>query len=114
MCAHAGASATSQGVGELEALKAVAALGLLPHHVQDAVHQLCTFCVVTLGPVVARTRLTEDKVVGPEDGSIGPGPDTVHGAGLQIDEDGAGHKLSASGHYTEGAELVDSVLDVVM
>ena len=84
-------------MGELEALKAVAALGLLPHHVQDTVHQLCTLCVVTLGPVVTRTRLTEDKVVRPEDGSIGPGPDTVHGAGLQIDEDGTGHKLSASG-----------------
>merc|ERR1719339_12393 len=96
-CAHAGASATAQGVGELEALKTVAALGLLPDHVQDAVHQLGTLCVVTLGPVVSRTRLTKDKVVRPEDGSIGPRPHTVHGARLQIDEDGTGHKLTASG-----------------
>ena len=33
--AHAGAGAAAQGVGELEALQAVAALRLLPHHVHD-------------------------------------------------------------------------------
>ena len=32
---HARPGAASQGVGELEALEAVAALGLLPHNVQD-------------------------------------------------------------------------------
>merc|ERR1719339_143211 len=96
-CAHAGASATAQGMGELEALKTVAALSLLPDHVQHAVHQLGTLCVVTLGPVVTRTRLTKDKVVRPEDGSIRSRPHTVHGARLEIDEDGTGHKLTASG-----------------
>ena len=33
--AHAGAGAAAEAVGELEALQAVAALGLLPHNVQD-------------------------------------------------------------------------------
>ena len=65
-CAHAGASAASQGVGELESLKTVTALGLLPHNVEDAVHQLGTLCVVALGPVVAGAALAKDKVVWPE------------------------------------------------
>lgn len=34
-CAHARAGASTQGVGELEALETVAALRLLPHHIQD-------------------------------------------------------------------------------
>ena len=53
-------------MSELEALKAVAALGLLPHHVEHAVHQLGALCVVALGPVVAGAALAKDKVVWPE------------------------------------------------
>lgn len=33
--AHAGACTSAQGVRELEALEAVTALCLLPHHIQD-------------------------------------------------------------------------------
>ena len=36
--AHAGAGAAAQGVGQLEALQAVAALGLLADNVQHGVH----------------------------------------------------------------------------
>ena len=38
-------------------LKAVAALGLLSHNIQDRVDELGTLCVVTLGPVVACASL---------------------------------------------------------
>ncbi|KAF3856769.1 hypothetical protein F7725_017492 [Dissostichus mawsoni] len=55
--AHSRPCTTTQGVCELEALKAVTALCLLPHHIQDRVHQLCTLCVVTLCPVVASPTL---------------------------------------------------------
>ena len=67
-------------------LETVAALRLLPHHVQDAVHQLgplhdscdslydslvtAYLGVVTLGPVVAGPRLAEHEVVGSEDAAI--------------------------------------------
>ncbi|KAF3835620.1 hypothetical protein F7725_028178 [Dissostichus mawsoni] len=54
---HTRARTTTQGVCKLEALKAVTALCLLPHNIQDRVHQLCTLCVVTFGPVVASTTL---------------------------------------------------------
>ena len=39
-CSHAGASASTQGVSQLEALETVASFRLLPHHVQHGVNQL--------------------------------------------------------------------------
>jgi len=51
--AHTGTGTTTQGVGDLEALEAVAALGLAADDVEDVVDQLSTLSVVTLGPVVS-------------------------------------------------------------
>ena len=50
---------------------------------------------MTLGPVVSSTGLTEDEVVGAEELAERTGTDSVHGAGLQIDEDGTGNVLVA-------------------
>lgn len=72
-------------------LQAVAGLCLLAHHIQHRVDQLSTLGVVTLGPVVTSTSLAKDKVVWPEDLAVGAGPHRVHGAGLQVHEDGTGH-----------------------
>ena len=52
---------------------------------------------MTLGPVVAGPRLSEHKVVRSEDLAEGAGPDAVHGAGLEVHEDGPGHVLAATG-----------------
>ena len=38
-------------------------------------------------PVVARSRLPKDKIVRPENLSIGTVPDTVHGARLEVHKD---------------------------
>jgi len=84
-------------VGDLEALEAVAALSLATDDVEDLVNELGTLSVVTLGPVVASTGLTEDEVVGAEELAEGAGTDSVHGAGLQVDEDGTGNILVARG-----------------
>jgi len=84
-------------VGQLEALQAVAALGLLAHDIEDRVDELGSLGVVALGPVVASTALSENKVVGAEELAKGSGADRVHGAGLQIDQDSAGHVLAAGG-----------------
>ena len=72
-------------------LKAIAAFGLLPHNIEDGVDKLSSLCVMPLGPVVASSALSEHEVVGAEDLSEGSGADRVHGAGLQVDEDGTGH-----------------------
>ena len=55
---HTGASATTKGVSELEALETVTALSLLTNHIKNRVYQLSPFCVVTFCPVVASTTLT--------------------------------------------------------
>ena len=95
--AHAGAGTTTQRVADLEALKAIAALGLLADDVQDGVDQLGTLGVVTLGPVVTGTSLAEHEVVGAEDLAERAGADGVHCAGLQVNQDGAGHILATGG-----------------
>merc|ERR1712093_744686 len=88
--AHTRTSTTTERVGDLETLEAVAALSLLADDVEDGVDELSTFGVVALGPVVAGTGLAEDEVVGAEELTEGSSADGVHGAGLEIHEDGAG------------------------
>lgn len=55
---HTRTGTTTQGVCKLETLETVAALSLLPHHIQDRVNQLSSFCVVALCPVVTGSTLT--------------------------------------------------------
>ena len=52
---------------------------------------------MSLGPVVASAGLSEHKVVRSEDLTEGAGPDAVHGAWLEVHEDGPGHVLAATG-----------------
>jgi len=84
-------------VGELEALKAIAALGLLSHNIQHTVNEFGALGVVTLGPVVTGAGLTEDKVVWSEDLTEWTTSNRVHGAWLEVDEDGSWHILAAGG-----------------
>jgi hypothetical protein len=84
-------------VGDLEALEAVARLGLLTDNIEDGVNELSTLSVVALGPVVTCTSLAEDEVVGPEELTEGTGTDRVHGTGLQVHQNGTGHVAAAGG-----------------
>jgi len=93
--AHAGARATAERVADLEALEAVARLGLLAADVEDRVDELGTLGVVALGPVVAGASLAEDEVVGAEDLAVGAGADGVHRAGLEVHQDRAGNVAAA-------------------
>lgn len=90
---HTGTGTTTKRVGDLETLEAVAALGLTTDDIEDLVNKLGTLSVMTLGPVVTSTRLAENEVVGTEKLSEGASADSVHGAGLEIDKNGAGNKL---------------------
>jgi hypothetical protein len=94
---HTGTGTTTEGVGDLETLEAVAALGLTADDVEDLVDELGTLSVVTLRPVVTSTRLAEDEVIGTEELAEGTGADSVHCTGLQVDEDGTGNELVARG-----------------
>merc|ERR1711970_380356 len=94
---HTGTCATTEGVAQLEALKAVARLGLLTHDVEDRVDKLGTFGVVTLGPVVTGTSLPEDEVVWAEKLTERTSADRVHGSGLEVHKDGAWHVATTGG-----------------
>merc|ERR1719443_1420588 len=94
---HARARAAAQGVGHLEALEAVAALGLLADDVEHRIDELGALRVMTLRPVVTGPRLTEDEVVRTEELTERAGANRVHGARLQIHEDRTRHVAAASG-----------------
>ena len=98
--AHAGTSAATEGVGDLEALKAVAAFSLFADNVEDGVDELSTFSVVALGPVVTGTSLAKHKVVRSEELTERSSADRVHSAGLEVHKDCA-RNVTASGGFVE-------------
>ena len=50
---HTSTGTTAERVGDLEALKAVAALGFAANDIKNLINKLSTLSVVTLSPVVA-------------------------------------------------------------
>ena len=112
--AHAGAGAATERVGDLEALEAVAGLGLLADDVEDGVDELGALGVVALGPVVAGAGLAEDEVVGAEDLAEGAGADGVHGAGLEVHQDGAGDVAAAGGLVVVHVDALELQVDVAV
>ena len=69
----------------------------LADNVKDGVDELSALGVVDLGPVVSSTVLAKDKVVGAEELAKGTGANRVHGSGLQVHQDGAGHIAATRG-----------------
>lgn len=93
---HTGTGTTTERVGDLETLEAVASLSLTADNVDNVVNQFGTLSVVTLGPVVTSTRLAEDEVVGTEELTERTGTDGIHGTGLEVNQDGTGNVLLAA------------------
>jgi len=94
---HTRASTTTEGVGDLETLEAIATLSFLTDNIEDGVDKLGTLGVVTLGPVVTGTGLSENEVVGSEELTERSGSDGVHGSWLKIHEDGTWDIAATSG-----------------
>ena len=111
---HAGSSATTERVGDLEALKAVTALSLLTDDIEDGVNELSTFGVMSLGPVVTGAGLAEHEVVGAEELSEGSSADGVHGAGLEIHEDGAGDVTATGSLVVVDVDTLELEVGVAM
>lgn len=78
-------------------MKTITVLGLLANNIENRVDELSAFSVMSLGPVVSSTRLTEDEVVRPEDLAVGARSDTIHSARLKVHEDGAWDEPTAAG-----------------
>ncbi|KAI6748574.1 hypothetical protein HG530_015347 [Fusarium avenaceum] len=102
---HTSTSTTTERVGDLEALEAIAALGLTADDIKDLVDELSSLSVMTLRPVVSSTRLAENEVVGSEKLTERTSADGIHGTGLQIDEDGTRDVLVAGSLYAHALEL---------
>merc|ERR1719222_746216 len=94
---HTGSGTTTEGGGYLETLEAIATFGFLSDNIEDGVDELGTFGVVTLGPVVTGTGLSEDEVVWSEELTEWTGSDGVHGSWLKIHEDGSWDVTASSG-----------------
>jgi len=84
---HTRTGTTTEGVGDLETLETIATFGLLSDNVEDGVDEFGTFGVMTLGPVVTGTSLTEDEVVWSEELTEWSSSDRVHRSWLEIHED---------------------------
>ena len=84
-------------MGDLESLEAIATFGFLSDDIEDGVDELSTFGIVTLGPVVTGTGLSEDEVVRSEELTEWSSSDGVHGTWLKIHEDGSWDVSSTSG-----------------
>jgi hypothetical protein len=97
---HTGSGTTTQRVSDLETLKAIARFGFFTHDVQNGIDQFGTFGVVTFGPVITGTGLSEDKVIGAEQLAEGSGTDGIHGTRFQIHKDGSGD-ISATGGFVK-------------
>ena len=87
-------------MGDLESLEAIATFGFLSNDIEDGVDKLSTLSVMTLGPVVTGTGLSEDEVVWSEELSEWSGSNGVHGSWLKIHEDGS-WDISSSGGFVE-------------
>ena len=72
---HTRSGTSSEGVGNLESLKAITTFSFFPDNIEDGVNKFSTFSVMALSPVITSTSLSEDKVVWSEELTEGAGSD---------------------------------------
>jgi len=84
-------------VGNLETLEAITTFSFLSNDIEDGVNKLSTFGVVTLGPVVTGTSLSENEVVWSEELTEWSSSDRVHGSWFEIHKDGSWNVSSTGG-----------------
>jgi hypothetical protein len=113
-CSHTGTGTTTERVGDLETLEAIATFGFFTDDIEDGVDEFGTFGVMSLGPVVTGTGLSEDEVIGSEELSEGSSTDGVHGTGLEIHEDGSGDVTSTGGFVVVNVDSLELEIGVTV
>jgi hypothetical protein len=113
-CSHTGSGTTTEGVGDLETLEAIASFGFLSYDIKDGVDKLGTLGVMTLGPVVTGTGLSEDKVVWSEELSEWSSSDGVHGSWLKIHKDGSWDVSTTSGFVVVDVDSLELEIGVTV
>jgi len=84
-------------VDDLESLKAITTFGFLSDDIQNGIDQFGTFGVMSLGPIVSGSGLSEDEVIGSEELAVRAGSNGVHGSWFKIHKDGSGDITSTGG-----------------
>ena len=92
---HTGSRTSSHGVCDLESLKTVTGLSLLSDNIEYGIDELSTLSVMSLGPIITSSGLSEYKVIGTEELSERSGSHGVHRTGLKIHKDGSGDVTSS-------------------
>merc|ERR1712195_16540 len=113
-CSHTGSGTTTERVGDLETLEAIATFGFFTDNIEDGVDEFSTFGVMSLGPVVTGTGLSEDEVIGSEELTKRSGTDGVHGSGLEIHEDGSGDVTSTGGFVVIDVDSLELEIGVTV
>ena len=111
---HTGSGTTTEGVGDLESLEAIATFGFLSDDIEDGVDELGTLGVVTLGPVVTGTSLSENEVVWSEELTEWSSSDRVHGSWLKIHEDGSWDVSSSGGFVVVDVDSLELEIGVTV
>ena len=93
---HTWSCSTTEWVSNLESLKAIASFSFFSSNIEYGVNKFCTLSVVTLGPVVTSTSLTEDKVVRSEELTKRTSSNRVHCSWFEIHKDSSGDITTTS------------------
>ena len=101
-------------MGDLETLEAITSFSFLSDDIKDGVDELSTFGVVTLGPVVTGTSLSENEVVGSEELTEWSSSDGVHGSWLKIHEDGSWDVSTTGGFVIVNVDSLKLEIGVTM
>ena len=111
---HTGSGTTTEGVGDLETLEAIATFGFLSDNIKDGVDELGTLGVMSLGPVVTGTGLSEDEVVWSEELTEWSSSDGVHGSWLKIHEDGSWDVSSTGGFVVVDVDSLELEIGITV
>ena len=101
-------------MGDLETLEAIATFGFLSYNIKDGVDELGTLGVVTLGPVVTGTSLSENEVVWSEELTEWSSSDGVHGSWFEIHEDGSWDVSSTGGFVVVNVDSLELEIRVTV
>jgi len=69
-------------VGNLETLKAITSFSFFSDNIENGINEFSSFGIMSFGPVISGSSLSENEVIGSEELSERSGSDRVHGTGF--------------------------------
>jgi hypothetical protein len=69
-------------VSDLETLKAITSFSFFSDNIENGINKFSSFSIVSFGPVISGSSLSENEVIGSEELSERSGSDGVHGTGF--------------------------------